>query len=118
MSDASPDDWQHEDTKVLQILANVLANHNREDKALILLEYLWRREPENPEVLRALSGAYLLTQRYQDALVSAEKALGWGMSETDQQRLRLVRSHALWGLERFAEAQNAMQDYLSRKIDQ
>jgi len=107
--------WAPDDTRILQILASVLANQNREETAVALLEYALGKEPENNEVKQALSGAYLLIGHYAEALDMADQALAGGARHVVREKLLLVRSQALWGLERREEARKAMDHYLSER---
>jgi len=107
--------WTSDDTRILQILASVLANQNREEAAVALLEYALGKEPDNSEVKQALSGAYLLIGHFAESLDMADKSLAAGATGGIRLNLLLVRSQALWGLERHKEAREAMSHYLSER---
>lgn len=108
-------DWTAKDTKVLQVLANVLAGQNRHDKAVQLLEYALDKEPDNASIKKALSGAYLFLGRSNDALDMADAALATETSEADRERLLLVRSRALWQCGQTDEARAEMQHYINQR---
>jgi tetratricopeptide (TPR) repeat protein len=112
---AKVNDWAPEDTRILHILASVLANQKREESAIALLEYALNKEPENNELKQALSGAYLLIGHFAESLDMADKSLAGGAKGIIRERLLLVRSQALWGLERREEARAAMAHYLSER---
>ncbi|MCG8693874.1 MAG: hypothetical protein MI806_21940 [Minwuiales bacterium] len=115
---ATLEDWSATDTKVLQVLANVLASQNREAKAADLLEFALEREPENTELLKALCGVYLLLENYLAALEMAERYLASGHNGADRAGVLLVKGQALWGLGQEPEAVATIRDYLSLKHEQ
>ena len=116
MDDLSKSDaWTETDTKVLHLLANLLTQQNREDKARELLEFALSRSPNNLEVMKSLSAVCLLTRQNDRALELADAALGQIREQSDRATLLLVRSRALWGLGREAESRVAMNEYISSR---
>ena len=116
MDDLSKSDaWTETDTKVLHLLANLLTQQNREDKARELLEFALSRSPNNLEVMKSLSAVCLLTRKNDRALELADAALGQIREQSDRASLLLVRSRALWGLGREAESRVAMNEYISSR---
>ncbi len=109
----TPDKWSNADTKILQVLASVLASQNREVKAADLLEYALAHEPDNPELIRALSGVYLMLERYADALDMVERYLSNSEKGPDRADVLMVKGQALWGLGRTPDAVAATNEYLS-----
>jgi len=107
--------WAPDDTRILQVLASVLANQTREETAVALLEYALGKEPDNNEVKQALSGAYLLIGHFAESLDMGDQALADGAVGIAREHLLLVRSQALWGLERRDEARKAMNHYLAER---
>ena len=106
------DAWTETDTKVLHLLANLLTQQNREEKARELLEFALSRSPNNLDVMKALSAVCLLTRKNDRALELADTVLDQIQEESDRASLLLVRSKALWGLGREAESRVAMDDYI------
>ena len=107
-------DWSNTDSLVLQILASTLAGQNREQKAADLLEYVLTREPENPEVVRALCGIYLMLERFDDALGMVERYERLIPPGDEIGDVMLVKSQALWEMGLSREATSVMSDYLAR----
>ena len=107
--------WTRTDSMVLQILANTLANQNREQSAADLLEYVLTHEPDNADVVRALCGIYLLLERNEEALAAIKRYEGLVPSASRTNEILMVKSQALWELGRTEEATTAMNDYLARK---
>ena len=110
------DAWTDTDTKVLHLLANLLTQQNREEKARELLEFALSRSPDNVEVMKALSAVCLLTRKNDRALELADIALGRIREPNDRAPLLLVRSKALWGLGRDVESRTAMDEYISHRM--
>ena len=108
--------WTETDTKVLHLLANLLTQQNREEKARELLEFALSRSPNNLEVMKALSAVCLLTRNNDRALELADAVLDQVHEQSDQASLLLVRSRALWGLGREAESRVAMDEYISNRM--
>jgi tetratricopeptide (TPR) repeat protein len=113
MEIVAPAEWSANDTKVLQVLANVLASQNREAKAADLLEFALNREPKNPEVLKALCGVYMMLERYSDTLEMIDRYVATGDTSAGYASLLLIKGQALWGLGREAEAVGTIKEYLS-----
>ncbi len=111
-------DWSPDDSKVLQILANMLASQNREAKAASLLEYVLERDPDNRDALRALCGVYLMLERYEDTVAMVDRYRAGNENDKHTTTLMIVKGQALWELGRTAEAQNIMDNYLSRSVNQ
>ena len=107
------DVWTETDTKVLHLLASLLTQQNREEKACELLEFALSRSPDNLEVMKALSAVCLLTRKNDRALELADTALSQIQERSDDRApLLLVRSKALWGLGRETESRVAMDEYI------
>ena len=111
----TPEEWSNTDTKVLQVLANILASQNREAKAADLLEFALAREPENAELIKALCGVYLMLERYADALEMVERYQAAGETGPDRESVLMVKGQALWGLGLIPDAVAAFNEYLSLK---
>ena len=109
------DAWTETDTKVLHLLASLLTQQNREEKARELLEFALSRSPDNLEVMKALSAVCLLTRKNDRALELADMALDQIQEPSDRAPLLLVRSKALWGLGRETESRIAMDKYISNR---
>ncbi len=107
--------WTRTDSKVLHVLASVLAQQNRESQAVALLECVLGADPENSSVHRALGGLYLELERFGEALEMADAALAAGPEKRVREGLLLVRCHALWGLGRTEEAEEVMQLYINER---
>lgn len=107
--------WTETDTKVLHLLANLLTQQNKEEKARELLEFALSRSPDSLEVIKALSAVCLLTRKNDRALELADAALDQIQDTSDRAALLLVRSKALWGLGREAESRLAMDEYISNR---
>ena len=110
--------WTETDTKVLHLLANLLTQQNREEKARELLEFALSRSPANLEVMKALSAVCLLTRKNDRALELANAALAQVQDQSDRAALLLVRSKALWGLGQEAASRAAMEEYISDRTAQ
>ena len=107
--------WTRTDSMVLQILANTLANQNREHHAAALLEYVLAHEPDNAEVVRGLCGVYFLLERHEEVLVAIKRYERLVPIADRARDVLVVKSQALWQLGRADEAMTAMNDYLAQK---
>lgn len=110
--DAAAKPWSPDDTRVLQILANVLTSQRHEDRAVVLLEYAREQAPDDIEVKQALSGVYLLLGRDAEALEMADQTIASVTDDAVLTGITLVRAKALWNLGRESDARAAMQDYI------
>ena len=104
--------WHDEHKEVLQVLADVYLNQNQAQKALVVLQALDTLSPQNPDVLKALSCAYLAVEQYESALETVDAFLRLGGLTAEATPILLVRSKALWGLGRAAEARESLKRYL------
>ncbi|MEM9761323.1 MAG: tetratricopeptide repeat protein [Pseudomonadota bacterium] len=109
------DAWTKSDSKVLQLLASVLAQQKRLRQAVAILECVREQDPENAEALRALAAMHLELDRHEEALEAADLALTHDPSRTHRAGLMLVRGHALWGLGREEEAIDAMRAFAQER---
>lgn len=107
--------WTRTDSKVLQVLTSVLAQHNREHQAAAILECLLELDPTHPELRPALGVLYLEMGRFDDALEIMDTCLAGELSPTVRSTLILARGHALWGLDRSEEAEAEMKKYFEEK---
>ncbi len=103
--------WQDEHKEVLQVLADVYLSQNQAGKAVIILEALDSLTPQNPDVLKALSAAYLALGRFESALESVDAFLRLGGLTPEAMPILLVRSKALWELGRTSEARESLERY-------
>ena len=95
----------------LQVLADVYLNQSQSEKAVILLEALHDLYPQDPSVVKALSYAYLLAGRPEDALTMSDVFLRLAGSSPDSNPILLIRGQALWALGRVEEARTTMARY-------
>ena len=109
----TPEVWSRTNTKVLQVLANVLAGQNRETKAAHLLEFALAREPDNAELMKALCGVYLMLERYPDALDMAERYLKAEEAGPGRAPVLMVKALALWGQGLTSDAAATFNEYLA-----
>lgn len=104
--------WREEQTQALQVLADVYLDQGQADRAAVLLEALTVLEPNNAAAFRALSYAWLLAGRPEDALAATDALLRLDARMPDNAPALLIRSKALWTLGQTAEAQQSLQRYL------
>ena len=64
-------------------------------KAIALLEALRRLEPENPDVYRMLSYAYLQTEQPEDSIKAADIFLQYAKPGTDTRAIKWIKGRAL-----------------------
>lgn len=110
--------WTDTDSKVLQILANTLANQNREQEAADLLEYVNSRDPDNTAVIKALCGVYLLLDRNQDVLSYISQHEKLSPTEGNSEEMLMIKAQALWKMGLSKEAVAVKDEYLARKTSQ
>ena len=102
-----------EQKEALQVLADVyLLNATQCAKAVILLEALHSLDQRDAGVAKALSYAYLLCGRPEDALKMSDVFLRLAGSSPDSNPILLIRSKALWALGRTEEARTTMNRYI------
>lgn len=95
----------------LLALAFVYLQQNHHKKALVLLQAAAKLCPEDIYVTRGLAFACLKASRFKEALTLSNrslKKLGIGQETAP---FLLIRSFALWGLERSEEAQKSLKKY-------
>ena len=100
-----------EQKAALQVLADVYIAQEQAEKAVVLLDALRLFMPEEPQVLKALSYAYLLTGRYEESLAAVQAFLRLGQPLPDSAPILLIQSRALWGLGKGAEARATLRRY-------
>ena len=102
-----------EDQKeALLVLADVYRDQAQGSKAIVLLEALHSLDRHDPDVAKALSYAYLLAGRPEDALEMSDLFLRLVGSSPDSNPIMLIRSKALWALGRAEEARMTMLRYI------
>ena len=99
-------DQRHE---LLLLLASLFLQNEKAEQAVILLEALQTLSPADPEVARQLAFAYLQSGKFAQSLSAADRYLAAPNEAGDSRSVGLIRSRALWGLGRIAEAQGALQ---------
>ncbi len=104
--------WRTEQTEALQVLADIYLDQGQTERAVTLLNALTLLDPGSTGILRALSYAFLLAGRYEDALTTTDTLLQRETTMLDNAPTRLIRGKALWALGRTAEAQENFQRYL------
>lgn len=104
--------WRTEQTEALQVLADIYLDQGQTERAVTLLNALTLLDPGSTSILRALSYAFLLAGRYEDALTTADTLLQRDTTMPDNAPTLLIRGKALWALGRAAEAQENFQRYL------
>ena len=114
----SSSDWSNTDSMVLQILANMLASQNREQKAVELLEYVLTRQPDNLAVIKALGGVYLLVERHEEALEMIERYERSVPEGGNHDDVLMVKGQVLWALGHETEATAVVNSYLTKKAKQ
>lgn len=92
----------------LTVLAYLYLEHFKYDKALNLLKALNILYPEDTNIKRSLSFAYLKSGDYQSALVFAEKAIRPDIAREKQIAAHLIKGKALWGLGKEEAARHAL----------
>ncbi|MCB1804807.1 MAG: tetratricopeptide repeat protein [Candidatus Competibacteraceae bacterium] len=101
-----------EQKETLQILADVYLNQAQIEKAVTLLEALHSVDQRDAGVAKALSYAYLLAGRPEDALTLSDVFLRLAGSSPDSNPILLIRSKALWALGRAEEARTTINRYM------
>lgn len=104
--------WTRKDSKVLQVLASVLAQQRRERQAAVILEFVQSTDPDNTEVFKGLAALYLELGRFEECLEMADRSLAVVTDQSEEAALRLVRCHALWGLGQTTASQAEMDIYI------
>lgn len=84
--------------ETLSLLAYLYLEHFKYEKALNLLKALNLMYPEDIQLLRMLSFAYLKNGYYQEALTYSEKSLKKGIDEEEIMASNLIKGKALWAL--------------------
>ena len=92
----------------LTVLAYLYIEHFKYGKALNLLKALNILYPEDLDIKRSLSFAYLKCGDYQSALVFAEKAIKSDLAKEKQIAAHLIKGKALWGLGKEEAARHAL----------
>lgn len=97
--------WTPEQQDALRVLADVYIKEDLADQAVLVLEALQRERPESQPVLAALCYAYLLTDRYREALRISDQYLRLvDATEAETAPIWLLRSRASWALGNAEEA--------------
>ena len=104
--------WRTEQTEALQVLADIYLDQGQTERAVTLLNALTVLDPGKASIFRALSYAFLLAGRYEDALSATDALLRLEAAMSDNAPALLIRGKALWALGRAAEAQENFQRYL------
>ena len=104
--------WRTEQTEALQILADIYLDQGQTERAVTLLNALTVLDPGKESIFRALSYAFLLAGRYEEALSTTDVLLRLEATMPDNAPVLLIRGKALWALGRVAEAQDNLQRYL------
>jgi len=102
-------DPQQRDAMLL--LADVYLEQAQGDKARVLLDGLAVLWPGDADVLRALAYACLRCGRADEALAAADAFVQLGPITPANAPILLIRSRALWGLERLDEAHAGLRRY-------
>lgn len=97
--------------QLIRLLSLIFLDHRQPEKAVVLLEALQELAPMDEYGGRALAGAYLAAGRHLDALHAADACMQ-GMEAQAAAPLHLIRSRALWGLDREEEARAALRRYI------
>ena len=100
---------QHHDAMLL--LADVYLEQAQNDKARVLLDGLAVLWPGDADVLKALAYACLHCGRAHEALAAADAFIQLGPLTPANAPILLIRSRALWGLERVDEARAGVQHF-------
>ncbi|OZG72683.1 hypothetical protein BTA51_14230 [Hahella sp. CCB-MM4] len=95
----------------LLTLAFVYLQQNHHKKALVLLQATARLCPEDIYVIRGLAFACLKAGRFKDALSLCDQSLRKQGIHLESAPFLLIRSHALWSLERREEATKSLKKY-------
>ncbi|ABC31783.1 protein containing tetratricopeptide repeats [Hahella chejuensis KCTC 2396] len=95
----------------LLALAFVYLQQNHHKKALTLLQATAKLCPEDAYVTRGLAFACLKAARYKDALTLSDRSLRELGVKPETAPFLLIRSHALWALERPEEARKSLKKY-------
>ena len=96
----------------LALLAYVLLQNARPEKAAVLLEALDLIEPEQPRTLRSLAVAQIRSAKPDRALETLDHLAMTGAADAT---FHLLRAQALQALNRPQEAASAMQNFLSMR---
>jgi type III secretion protein Y len=104
--------WANDHQEVLQVLADVFVNQGQPEKAVVLLEAIYSLQPQNAQVIKALSYAYLSAGRYEQTLTMADVFLRLRGATADSNPILLIRSKALWSLGRAEEARASLNRYI------
>lgn len=84
--------------EALSVLAYLYLEHFKFEKALRLLRILKQYFPDDLEIRRSLSYAYLKTGDFQAALQQAESSLRGNLSPKEMISSTIIKAKALWGL--------------------
>ncbi len=104
-----------DERSLLLVLAHVLLQNARPEKAAILLVALDVMEPDQPAVLRSLAVSLLRSGKADRALETLDRlAIAGGVDAV----FHLLRAQALGALDRSSEAQVAMGAFLALRQDQ
>ncbi|MFD0669002.1 tetratricopeptide repeat protein [Ramlibacter sp. MAHUQ-53] len=101
-----------DERSLLRMLAHVLLQNARPEKAAILLSALDVMEPEQPQVLRSLAVSLLRAGKAGQALETLDRLAIAGGGDAV---FHLLRSQALLALDRSDEAHAAMQAFLAQR---
>ena len=101
-------------SELIDLLAYIYLQHNRPDKAAVLLAARDLLAPGNARTLLALAVARLRSGQPQRALEALDRLALLGAMDAS---FHLVRAQALHALERTSEAAAAMRAYLEQRPD-
>lgn len=98
--------------QLMALLAYVYLEHNRPEKAVVLLRALDVLGLSTPRQMRALAVSQLRAQKPADALATVERMALLGQVDAP---FHLIRAQALAALNRAEDARDAMQTYIQQR---
>ncbi len=100
---------------LLRVLAHVYLEHQRPEKAIILLEALAVFHPGARHLLKPLALAYLAAGRYEDGATAAQRFLNGAADGETVAPMYIIESRALWALGRKEDARRSVRRFIEAR---